>query len=175
MPASETLANVMMRRRMCTWHFRNFCTGNTLQMAIYIRQALDAQKKALSQSLRLVSASILRTRPSRHQIQENRDQKTPQAGQGIGRKAGPWHNEHRLARTVSIFSFLEAGQDKNGAGREVTPNDESNETSGQRHTPPLFTMRPAETTGTSGPPAPPRLTLHPPMSAPQHLPQTTCQ
>lgn len=55
MPTSETHANVMMRRRMCTWHFRNFCTGNTLQMAIYIRQALDAQKKALSQSLRLVS------------------------------------------------------------------------------------------------------------------------
>ena len=103
-------------------------------------------------------------------MQEKREQKTPQAEQGIGRKAGPWHNEHRLARTVSIFSFLEAGQDKNGAGREVTLNDESNVTSGWRHKLTLLTMRPIETSGTSATPAPTRLPLHPPMSAPQHPP-----
>lgn len=120
-------------------------------MTIYIRQSLDVQKKALSQSLRLVSGEHSQNQNVAPPNKEKRDQKTPQAEQGIGRKVGPWHNEHRLARTVSIFSFLEAGQDKNGAGREVTLNDESNETFGYRHTPPLFTMRPAETTGTSAP------------------------
>ncbi len=64
------------------------------------------------------------------QCKTKRDQKTPQAKQGIGQKVGPWHNERRLARTASIFSFLEARQDRNGAGREVTPNDESNATFG---------------------------------------------
>lgn len=63
------------------------------------------------------------------QCKTKRDQKTPQAEQGIGRKFGPWQNERQFARTVSIFSFLEARQDRNGAGREVTPNDESNATS----------------------------------------------
>lgn len=63
------------------------------------------------------------------QRKKRRDQKTLQAEQGIGRKFGPWQNERRFARTVSIFSFLEARQDRNGTGREVTPNDESNATS----------------------------------------------
>lgn len=98
-------------------------------MAIKILQSLDLSKKALSQSLRLAS--------SEHS--QNQNVAPPNSKKEIKNhlKLNKASDEKLIlvitsvdSRGLSRNSFFEARQDRNGAGREITPKDESNETFG---------------------------------------------
>jgi hypothetical protein len=93
-------------------------------------QALDLRKKVLSQRCRSVSGENSQNQniaPPNARSKEIRKHLKPDKA-----------SDEKLAlgitragrRGLSRYSLFEARQDKNRAGREVTPNDESNETSG---------------------------------------------
>ncbi len=95
-----------------------------------IPQSLDLPKKVLSQRYRSISGEHsqnqnialpnTRSKEIRKYLKQDKasDEKLALGITSAGR------------RGLSRYSFFEARQERNGAGREVTPNEGSNETSG---------------------------------------------